>query len=1041
MKKNFVVYGVAIVGLILITDQVFAQRNALKVAVEKSLFIKNFENLELLYQDKPVLNLIKQNRQEASNSFQIVTNIKEHYTVEKNNFEKLKKEKPGFFLQEIKYNGKHVILSLEKTSLFTQDFFILTSDGQKIIPEDEPVFYRGIVKGSDQSIVTLSIFNHEFHYLISTNDGNFEIHSESDNSATGYFSHIKSNSTQDDHHSTESINHVPKRNHNSGLRSGNCIEIFMECDFYTHQALGNNITMTNAWVSNLFNNVAAVYASHQVPLVLRQIFVWTTSDPYSSATHVGQFRDQFVSYRQNNYNGKIAILLSNKMLGGGIANGIGGFCNTYPAYPGPQCVGSNLSLNNNGNGNFSYNTYLIAHELGHVMGLRHTHACVWGNNLVQIDDCGNVWASQNGQTVEGSTCYNGLNPILPATQGTIMSNCDLLNQVGINLSNGFGSVAGKVLFDQYVYAPCITGTSCNNLTPVNDLCNNAILLPVNHSCTNLQFSNQDATPSQNLGGLSCGNGGNPVRDVWFKVEVPPSGKVTLATSQVSGGLTDLIMEIYAGSCNNLSSIACNDNDGEGNHARITLSNRTPGEILLIRVVDHLSNQYGMFNICASDSLLPCHLDFAALVSFFNYTGGPSWTNKIGWQNGANGTDCNVCNWYGVQCNSLGRVSTINLPSNNITSTGLPGDLANLPYLTELRLYDNKISGNFPSVIYQLTKLNTLDLGRNLLTGNIPSSLSALTLLKSLYLDFNMFSGNLPASLSAINLSLLYVNNNSLSGCFPTSFSAFCNKAYNFTGNALLANGVAFDDFCSIGNGIDNDGDSYCRGGHDCDDTDPNIHPQGVEVCNLKDDNCNGLTDDIIAPVTNNWVGGSGNWDIASNWSLGIPSRCQNIVINGSALANITIPSGVTAQARSVTIASGRTLTISTGGILHINHGLNLTNSGSLINHGSVTINNILDQSLFGISNQGTIINNSTGVITISNSGNRSFSNNTGGIFTNSGVLTIDRNALNQPSTGLYNAGTITNNENINIRNITGMRIHITTGAIFTNQANGFLSIE
>jgi hypothetical protein len=60
---------------------------------------------------------------------------------------------------------------------------------------------------------------------------------------------------------------------------------------------------------------------------------------------------------------------------------------------------------------------------------------------------------------------------------------------------------------------------------------------------------------------------------------------------------------------------------------------------------------------------------------------------------------------------------------------------------------------------------------------------------------------------------------------------------------------------------DNDGDTYgdiraasslgCSSSHrssnntDCDDTDPNIHPGAMEVCNGKDDDCNGLIDDGV----------------------------------------------------------------------------------------------------------------------------------------------------------------------------------------------------
>ncbi|MFH2010878.1 MAG: MopE-related protein [bacterium] len=47
-------------------------------------------------------------------------------------------------------------------------------------------------------------------------------------------------------------------------------------------------------------------------------------------------------------------------------------------------------------------------------------------------------------------------------------------------------------------------------------------------------------------------------------------------------------------------------------------------------------------------------------------------------------------------------------------------------------------------------------------------------------------------------------------------------------------------------GIDEDGDGYgdgCPAGNDCDDSDPTVNPGAPELCNLRDDNCNGFIDD------------------------------------------------------------------------------------------------------------------------------------------------------------------------------------------------------
>ncbi|MGB4958386.1 MAG: M12 family metallo-peptidase [Saprospiraceae bacterium] len=966
-----------------------------------------------------------------------------HFTISSNLHHSLWTNPVSHFEQRLTIHNAAVVIRFEKVDILSSNFHTITSDGIVSYPDLSKMhFYRGTLIGQKDAWATLMITDHEVRYLIASKSGNYEIHPSDEGDYLGYYAaEIPKNSFKCQN---EDENFLPVRQakNNSGSRYGQCLEIYLECDYFTRQTLGSDINTTN-WATALFNNVAAVFAQSNIPIVLSQLFIWTSPDPYASITNIGSVRDQFVNTRQNNYNGRIAHLLSMRPVGGGISNGIGGFCNTYPSYPGPQCISTGLTSPNISLPTYSFNTYIVCHELGHVMGLRHSHACTWGNTSMQVDDCGNVYAQNNNQTIEGNSCYNPASPVLPASGGTIMSQCHLINGIGIQLSHGFGPVIGQVLYDNFIFAGCNTGSNCNNLPPVNDLCSNAVQLPINPGCINSTFTNVRATATAGPPPFSCGNPGTTMKDIWFKVIIPASGKLTISTSQVSGGLTDLIMQAYSGSCLALTTISCHDNISAGNlHASISLTGRTVGETIFIRIVDTQSDQEGLFNICAYDDSMPCHPDFAALISFYQSTGGSQWTNKTGWQAGALSTDCNVCQWYGVTCNVAGRVSTLNLSSNNLVSTSLPSSLATLPYLTTLRLYNNQISGPLPTMLSSMPQLNTLDLGRNSLTGSVPSFLSDIISLKNLYLDHNTLSGPLPASLASLPLSLVYVNDNQLSGCFPVQYSTFCGISTDFNNNPSLSNGIPFDDLCSLGHGVDGDNDGYCNGALDCDDNDPLIHPEGIEICNLKDDNCNGLIDDIVTPQTNTWIGTSGAWDLPDNWSLGVvPARCQDVVITGNIGLIISIPSGVNAVARSVTVASNKTLQILSGAQLMIHHGMNVVNQGTIINSGQLIINNILNNANFGLQNNGTLNNTISGIITIQNSGTRSLSNSSGATLTNLGSIIIDRNAFGNISTGLYNFGTLTNTGSITIRNILGTEVLIPIGGIFINQPSSLLRIE
>lgn len=969
----------------------------------------------------------------------------DYYLLDKTQLKKVLDDRPSFFRQSLTIRGKRITISFEKINILAPGFKVTTNTGKIIYPDTEQMLhYRGQIEGDDQSWVSISLDENEISYLITSRQGNYEISKTNNELYTGYYSkdQLKTTPYNSVHDADEAITKsVDVLNVNSGARSGNCIEVYIEVDNFTRTQLGGTPN-TTTWVRRVFANVVSVYSLHQVPLVISQINIWETPDPYASINDISGVRNLFVTTLQNNYTGRLAHLFTLRNLGGGIANGIGGYCNSYPTYPGPQCISTSLSSAVTNFPNYSFNTYVIAHEMGHVLGLRHTHACVWNNAFVQVDDCGNVYATNSGDTPEGASCYNVSNPILPSAGGTIMSNCNLLGGIGINLSEGFGDLPGKLLYQKYVYASCLTGNICDGLAPINDLCSNAITLTINNSCVVNTFTNLNATATNGPPPFSCGNPGPTIKDVWFRLTMPSSGSVTIQTSQSGSGLTDVIIQTYTGSCGSLVALSCDDNSGPDNHAQLTLTGQTAGSPIFIRLVDTGGNDEGPFNICAYDSSIPCHPDFNALVALYNGTGGSNWVNKTGWQAGAAGTNCNVCTWFGVTCNDFGRVSSINLSSNNLVASSLPATMSNLTFLMSLRLYNNSLSGNIPSFFGSFSFLETLDLGKNAYTGALPSYLGNINSLKNLYVDQNLLTGSLPQSLTNINLSLLYVNNNNFTGCYPSGYLEFCSKSYNFSNNPSLAGGITFSSYCSTnGNGGDQDSDGYCKTLGDCNDNDNTMFPGNPEVCDLKDNNCNNLIDDIASPQTNTWIGGSGNWNVPTNWSLGqIPQRCQNVIIDGANGIVITVISNVVAEARSITILNGKSVVIQNNAQLSINYGLNLVNSGSIINNGTLRIHNILDNALFGLSNSGTILNESTGLITIQNSGVRSFFNNVGGTLTNNGQLTIDGNASNGTS-GVYNQGALTNRGSFTVKNINGNEVIIVPGAMFTNQTSGVLSIE
>jgi len=149
-----------------------------------------------------------------------------------------------------------------------------------------------------------------------------------------------------------------------------------------------------------------------------------------------------------------------------------------------------------------------------------------------------------------------------------------------------------------------------------------------------------------------------------------------------------------------------------------------------------------------------------LVTLYNSTNGPGWTNKTGWL-----TTNTPCSWFGITC-SAGHVSVINLGYNNgVSGNNLSGTIPNpnLPNLTTLNFYYNSLSGSVPNFT-NLPNLQQLGLGSNQLTGNIPDF--NLPNLQQLDLGGNKLTGTIPNFNNLPNLQRLGLGFNQLTGNIP-----------------------------------------------------------------------------------------------------------------------------------------------------------------------------------------------------------------------------------------------------------------------------------
>jgi len=367
----------------------------------------------------------------------------------------LMSQKPDFLSLRIPINNNTVQVDLYKANIFTPDFSVTSAGSNGGAVNYTPgLHYQGIINGDNNSIAAISIFDDEVMALISTPAaGNFVIgRLENDRSNLHVIyndADLTSRPAMECATLADNGTYTPQELQlpaNRGMMV-NCIRLYWEVNYNIFQGKGS-ITDAANYVTGLFNQSAIIYTNDNIPVELSEVYVWDVVSPYTGTTS-SNYLSQFQTYRTS-FNGDLGHLLGYGG-GGGIAAGFSGICasniNSSKCYSGINSSYSNFPT-------YSWSVMVVTHEQGHLMGSRHTHACVWNGNNTAIDGCGPA----AGYGYEGS-CSGA--PI-PSGGGTIMSYCHL-NAVGINLSLGFGSQPQAVIINKYNSGACLTaciGMAC-----------------------------------------------------------------------------------------------------------------------------------------------------------------------------------------------------------------------------------------------------------------------------------------------------------------------------------------------------------------------------------------------------------------------------------------------------------------------------------------------------------------------------------------------------------------------------------------------------
>ena len=357
---------------------------------------------------------------------------------------------PDKFSMEIPYMDTMLTLELMQNKIVTDDFEVRSSDGSIAPPHARGLFYNGMVKGDNESLVAVTVFSGHLMAVISTKQfGNIVIAQVLPNPEINYHiiysdkdinDVIPFNCKFDDE--DDIISPLPEEvgGEVAAMIGGDpCVRIYFEVDYQLYQEKGG-LTETEDYIEGIFNNTETIYENDDVSVIISEIFIWTSDDPFPE-TGSSDALYYFQDYRTS-FDGDLAVLAAFDDGGYGGKAFLNGLCNSYSySYCDLLEYYEDLPL-------YSFTVAVITHELGHNLGSHHTHWCGWDDG--PIDNCGPL-AGYPYETCGGCTCDAAPTP----DEGTVMSYCHVVPDVGINFLLGFGPQPGDVIRNYIADAGCL----------------------------------------------------------------------------------------------------------------------------------------------------------------------------------------------------------------------------------------------------------------------------------------------------------------------------------------------------------------------------------------------------------------------------------------------------------------------------------------------------------------------------------------------------------------------------------------------------------
>lgn len=401
---------------------------------------------------------------DASNAQVIVPQNFKNYSLYRMNtsvFDQIVQNQPTGIRVSLPYNGTVIEMELIAAKLTTDNFALTKASSNDIIPTDagtSGIHFQGYIVGEEStSIVAISIFKNQIFGMISSkNNGNIVIGKLKDDSKSidkdVYVAYSLSSLPADANSNVLntmacSTDEGQPQSEEKGYEGGvinRCVNVYIEINYNLYEDFDGSYSGVAAFALALGNESACIYKNDGIDIKVCEIHVWDVPSPYTGGSSTAQL-SIFQSVRTS-FTGNVAILLDLNDFYGGLAAGfyaLSGSCeSTYQkeCYAGIYDWYYDVPT-------YSWDVMVFTHEIGHLLGSRHTHACVWNGTSTAIDGCGPA----AGYPTEGG-CPT---PPIPSIGGTIMSYCHLVS-VGINFYLGFGPQPGAVIRNNIATSICVT---------------------------------------------------------------------------------------------------------------------------------------------------------------------------------------------------------------------------------------------------------------------------------------------------------------------------------------------------------------------------------------------------------------------------------------------------------------------------------------------------------------------------------------------------------------------------------------------------------